>query len=458
MSVYSQITFEENGNRSFVRNDAQGRAAFFRWNVNSLFSTVSDYAIDSFGNLFDFRRSVQYDNPLDTETYTPNSPSPYDPQNTVTLGDGDDVQTYTALNDSISAGGGTDTIDAGGGHNIVFGQAGQDTLTGGNQTDLLFGGADIDSLFGGAKNDWLFGGAGADLLRGQGGDDVLTGGGGNDSLYGSIGDDILYDSVGSNTFDGGDGEDYIIAGDGNDAIKGGEGDDIIDAGGGNDVARGGGGNDDMAGWDGDDRMYGDAGDDRVFGRIGNDRLYGGEGNDDINGGGGDDRLYGEGGDDRLAGDDFVDAGGNDRLYGGEGNDRLEGIMGTDRLYGEAGDDLLIAGVGGQSYMDGGEGADTYAFKAFNNPMHRITGWDNEDTLNISDMLQGWDPLTSAVNDFVRINVVSTARADIEVNADGQGTDFKSLASVATDWTGVTAADLLNSGRLVLDHKLFTSDD
>lgn len=58
---------------------------------------------------------------------------------------------------------------------------------------------------------------------------------------------------------------------------------------------------------------------------------------------------------------------------------------------------------------------------------------------------------------MRVNVISNSRTDIQINEDGTGTGFKSLAAVFANLGGVTVDDLIASGQLVADHKLFASD-
>lgn len=160
--------------------------------------------------------------------------------------------------------------------------------------------------------------------------DADLGNGSSNSLIGAGTDDLLIGNEGDDTLDGGGGRDGLF---------GGDGDDLID------------------GADGDDLAYGEDGHDRLLGGAGDDLLSGGDGNDTIAGGDGDDRLFGN-----L---------GADLLRGGAGADILDGsqidIPGQvdadtgDTLEGGEGDDTLAGGNGDR--LIGGDGADTYLFRA-----------------------------------------------------------------------------------------------
>jgi hypothetical protein len=131
--------------------------------------------------------------------------------------------------------------------------------------------------------------------------------------------------------------------------------------------------------------------------------------------------------------------------------------GTDRLYGEAGDDLLVGTAQGKAIMTGGEGKDTFAFTGFHSPMHYIHDFQNNDVINVSDVLEGYDPLTDDINSFVQLKFIDDTRTDIRINSDGEGSGFTSLVAIFANLGGVTVDDLVASGRLVADQKLFASD-
>lgn len=229
----------------------------------------------------------------------------------------------------------------------------------------------------------------------------------------------------------------------NNKISGTEQDDEILGYGGNDRLYGEAGDDILSGGDGSDRLYGDVGDDILAGDIGNDRLYGGDDNDILEGGEGNDRLYGDAGDDILNGD-----AGNDRLYGRDDDDILNGGAGKDTLYGDAGDDVLNGGEG-RDNLYGGAGADVFV-------LDQIDTFDNirdfsiaeGDTIDISDLLSGYDPLSDAITDFVNITQ-NSKHSFINIDVDGGGDNFVRVAKVL-NVTGLTdEAALEDSGTLIV---------
>lgn len=130
-------------------------------------------------------------------------------------------------------------------------------------------------------------------------------------------------------------------------------------------------------------------------------------------------------------DDTLEGGaGNDTLYGGAGNDILDGGSGNDDLYGEEGADRFL-------FSNLGDGVDT---------VHDFTAGASGDVIDISHILEGFDPMTDMINDFVRMTQQgSDVRMD--VNADGQGTDFVTLAVIVGGTGGLDAQQLLDMGNL-----------
>lgn len=116
-----------------------------------------------------------------------------------------------------------------------------------------------------------------------------------------------------------------------------------------------------------------------------------------------------------------------------------------------------AGQAAARYIDGGDGNDVFAFTGQHIPQHYVMDFRNGDVLNVSDVLQGYDPLADDINDFVQLNFMSASRTDIRVDFDGQGGNFHTLATVFANFTGETVDSLIASGRLVADNPLFASD-
>ncbi|PCJ47382.1 MAG: hypothetical protein COA74_11720 [Gammaproteobacteria bacterium] len=303
-------------------------------------------------------------------------------------------------------------------------------------------------------NNVIAGTTALDYLHGDAGVDTITGDDGNDRLYGYEGDDILDGQAGSDYIYGHEGNDTLTGDTGADSIYGLEGDDTIYGGADNDVLRGDDTNSVSGFVDaGDDIIYGDAGNDNISGGDGDDELHGGTENDVINGDDGADDLYGDTGDDFLyggAGGDFIDGGdGNDKLYGEAGTDVLIGGAGTDTLYGGDDNDILIGGTG-TDFLYGQGGADT--FKLDLTSIDRLSDFDASegDTIDIADLLIGYDSATDDINDFVTLVYRNAARTDIRVNDDGLGTDLPYVGIVFSDLTGETVNTLVASGTLIVE--------
>jgi len=216
--------------------------------------------------------------------------------------------------------GGDDTIDLGDGDDIAFGGAFSDNITGGLGQDVIFGDFgeyDAATQFLPYQNyrciisdpnyaggDFLYGGENDDIIFGQEGEDYIEGGDGNDDITG--GHSIRFGVDTGDELRGGDGDDVILGDNGqilrirvdqtgtNPWVHGSVWEtypepffvvrkvsryDDIDHVQGNDEIHGEGGNDVLHGQRGDDVIYGEEGDDELYGELGSDELYGGPGND-----------------------------------------------------------------------------------------------------------------------------------------------------------------------------------
>lgn len=137
-------------------------------------------------------------------------------------------------------------------------------------------------------------------------------------------------------------------------------------------------------------------------------------------------------------DDYLVGGaGNDTIYGGIGNDILAGGTGADHLYGEEGDDVFVVDA-----LDG-----------FVDSFYDFTmalGIEN-DSINIYDVLQGYDAFADALEDFVRLTSVGSDTL-LSINADGDaGGAFTAAALIVGGVGGASVADLVAAGHLVADH-------
>jgi len=222
--------------------------------------------------------------------------------------------------------GGEDTIRLGDGNDVAFGGAFGDYIEGNIGQDIIlgdFGLYDAEKQFlpnqyfepiiaypSYAGPDVIQGGDGDDLLMGQEYDDVIEGGGGSDDILG--------------------GHSKIFGSDTNDTLRGDDDDDVILGENGNilrevlgnvtdfpwiahvwktypspfnsEVIRDWRRYDDIDLVEGDDMIYGGSGNDILVGQRGVDEIHGGEGEDEIYGNLGGDYLYGDGGNDIVLGD------------------------------------------------------------------------------------------------------------------------------------------------------------
>jgi len=150
---------------------------------------------------------------------------------------------------------------------------------------------------------------------------------------------------------------------------------------------------------------------------------------------------------------FYGYGGSDGISAGEGNDTLYGGAGTDTLYGEGGNDVLYGGAGADS-LNGGTGADAFVFEAASayGASDTIYGFSTAsgDKIDIADLLDGYDPLTQPITDWVEITT-SGSNSILKVDRDGAGSTY-SLTQIATinGVTGLTdEAALVTNGNLIV---------
>lgn len=131
-----------------------------------------------------------------------------------------------------------------------------------------------------------------------------------------------------------------------------------------------------------------------------------------------------------------------------GNDFLDGGAGNDILYGEGGDDILIIGDGfDQAY--GGAGADVFALTMIDGSVDKIHDFNaaEGDSINITDVLESYDPLADDIADFVRL-VQSGADTTLEISANGDGNFV--AAALIVGGTDDVIATLISNGALVAD--------
>ncbi|MCB1558100.1 MAG: tandem-95 repeat protein [Alphaproteobacteria bacterium] len=183
----------------------------------------------------------------------------------------------------------------------------------------------------------------------------------------------------------------------------------------------------LYGLGGNDLMFGRQGADQMFGGAGNDMLNGNSGHDLLIGGAGSDSLYGGYGHDILVGGDVIIVdrpdGSVDYFYAGIDTH-------NDTLFGGSGNDLLI-GSGGQDLMVGGSGADTYMFIEVDGAADVIYGFNTRqgDKIDLSNLLDGYDPLSDAIADFVQVTTFR-GQTTISVDVDGGADNFVNVVTVS----------------------------
>ncbi len=290
--------------------------------------------------------------------------------------------------------GSDDTLNLGDGNNVAIGGQGSDSLTTGRNDDIILG----DSGFSDFDTEGLLTNV-ATRSPASGGDDIIVSGDGNDIIFGGSGSDYIdVDPVTNTSIGAGEGND-IIGGDNGyvsfDADDGQSvltvfestdpefgGDDNIYSGSGNDMITGGTGNDNINSGSGDDTVLGDngaitlvdgkisditpadivayaSGDDQIETGDGNDIVIAGIGSDTVDSGNGDDIVIGdlarilleEGLPDQIISIQ-TQLGGQDDIFGGDGFDILLGGEGRDRISGGNGIDILIGDNGFIDFIDG----------------------------------------------------------------------------------------------------------
>lgn len=210
-----------------------------------------------------------------------------------------------------------------------------------------------------------------------------------------------------------------------------------------------------------DFIWGNDADNEIYGMAGNDILEGGGGADLIDGGDGWDYArylrsdegvninlqtgVNTGGD--AQGDILVNI---EAVVGSNFNDTIRGGAAHDYLKGELGDDIITGGAG-RDLLYGGAGADTFVFEssAMDGYVDIIRDFDitEGDTLNITDLLTGFDALTDAISDFVRL-AQNGGNTDVEISTDGSGV----YTTAFTIEFGITETvdELFNAGVLITD--------
>ncbi|HYD18903.1 MAG TPA: calcium-binding protein [Patescibacteria group bacterium] len=292
-------------------------------------------------------------------------------------------------------------------------------------------------------------------------DEAIDGRGGNDTLTGKVGVDTLY---------GGSGDDFLVGEEGDDTIVGDAGDDLLDGGLDND-------------------LY-------IFGHLdGSDTIYDLYGNDtimfdasiettDVTFTRNEDVLlinYGVPGDqiavqyffsdsilqvenivfsdgthytlddiyDRLP-DHGVTAltEGADIFFGTSAKNIIHGLSGDDFIFGGDGDDTIDGGTG-SDILNGGNGRDLFSFTdaTFSGLDAVDDFYALEDTIDISSLISGYDPLTMSLAAFVR---VTEEGGSTVIAADSNGSATFTYFLTVPGVTGLgDAAAMVAAGQLAV---------
>jgi Ca2+-binding RTX toxin-like protein len=122
---------------------------------------------------------------------------------------------------------------------------------------------------------------------------------------------------------------------------------------------------------------------------------------------------------------------NNIITGNGANNILNGGAGVDTLKGGNGNDSFIGGLGADT-LTGGAGLDRFIFDiAGLGAIDKITDFSTAqgDVLNIHDILVGYNPVSSAITDFLQITN-SGANSIVKADRDGTGTTY-GWAQIAT---------------------------
>lgn len=332
----------------------------------------------------------------------------------------------------------------------TLGTFGDDVLIGRNLDDIINAQAGDDTVFGYGGNDIISGGDGTDSIFGDAGDDVVHGGSGVDLVSGGLGNDILEGGLGNDMLNGGPDNDLYI-------IRFGEGlDEITEGMGGIDTVYFTGHIDwTLANFTA--MINGDHMDLNFNGITAAKVLFGTDAGYQVetikfN----DNSTYdlssqlwivqGTSSDETLMGHYGL----RDAIYGMDGQDYLYGYGGNDELYGGQGDDYLNGGAG-DDFLTGGAGADSFAFDVITlGSIDTVTDFNmgQGDKLDISQILFGYDPLTSAIDDFISFTTAGS-NTSVSVDRDGTGSTY-SVQAIATlsGVTGFDADTMLANGNLI----------
>jgi T1SS-143 domain-containing protein len=116
---------------------------------------------------------------------------------------------------------------------------------------------------------------------------------------------------------------------------------------------------------------------------------------------------------------------------------LEGTQGQDAIYGTANNDVLI-GNAANDVLFGGEGEDIFVFGSFDGSVDTIADFEVGDILDVSGLVQGFDPVQDSINEFVFGTEVD---GNTVISVDATGSGDAAHATVIAVLEGSTGLDL-----------------
>ena len=139
--------------------------------------------------------------------------------------------------------------------------------------------------------------------------------------------------------------------------------------------------------------------------------------------------------------------GNDKLVAGSGNDQLLGGAGNDELQGSSGNDLLVGGSGNDK-LTGSSGSDTFAYHAIADGIDTITDFkttgSSQDKIAFDDSMftgfTGDDGFDLIGDGFLRAQAASGGRTFVQIDADGGGNNFQTIAILEDQVSNGVLAD------------------
>ncbi|WP_372372421.1 retention module-containing protein [Alcaligenes faecalis] len=135
-------------------------------------------------------------------------------------------------------------------------------------------------------------------------------------------------------------------------------------------------------------------------------------------------------------------GGNDTLDGGSGNDILYGQGGNDTLIGGAGDDILFGGAGNDTFQWNAGDQGNVAKPAVDHVMD--FGVAGEDTLDISDLLSGYDGSDANLSKYLSVKESDSGKMEIGISTQGNSQVDQKIILENVDFDAEKAIQIANS--------------